>query len=254
MKSPGRQLYIRNITLTQALKHGIFLSLFLFSMFVAGCGSNNNTDTATNMTSPAATVTIDIGNLQKLSPTPTEPPLWCGAWATQTSPTYSNSNNNNGNNGNNNNGNNNNGNNGNNNNGNNGNTNIGVYGKFTQNVNGNPVGIDQADAVATVLWPDGSTESHTDMTTADGLATFNISLNNKAFAIDKLTLVTISFSKPGIGNCTVDTSRAAFFTIMPINKKKQGNNNNGNNGNNNGGNNNGNNNGGNNNGNNNNGN
>ncbi len=227
MKSRGRQLYIRNTTLTQALKYGIFLSLFLFSMFVAGCGSNNNTDTATNMTSPAATVTIDIGNLQKKSPTPTEPPLWCGAWATQTSPTYNGNNNGNNNNGNNNNGNNN-----------NGNTNIGVYGKFTQNVNGNPVGVDQADAVATVLWPDGSTESHTDITTADGLAIFNISLNNKAFAIDKLTLVTISFSKPGIGNCTVDSSRAAFFTIMPIDKKKHGNNNNGNNGNNNNGNNN----------------
>ena len=93
---------------------------------------------------------------------------------------------------------------------------ITIYGKFTQNTNGNPSGIDNAAANATVLWGDGTTEQLTGTTTTDGTVSFTVSSANRDADLNKVTLVTVTFTQPGGGSCTVDKDRAAFFTLIVV--------------------------------------
>jgi hypothetical protein len=163
-----------------SLKCGAILLFFLFSVLVVACGSNTG-NTNNNFGGPSVTATINLGG-NNLSPTPTLPPYWCGAWATSTSPLLSST--------------------------------VGVYAKFVQNVNGNPEGIGAATATATVIWPDGATTSQSVMTTSDGLAVFYVPTANQTDALDKITYVTVMFQKNGTPGCQVGMDRAAFFTLV----------------------------------------
>ncbi len=167
-----------------SLKCGAILLLIFLSILIVACDSASNTNVA-NINSPAVTVTIHIGDTNAGSPTPPSTSYSCGAWATQTSPSFNTA------------------------------TMVGIYAKFTHNVNGSPEGIEGATATATVLWPDGTTTPQTVTTTADGLAVFAISTVNRASAINHLTLVTVTFTK-GDQNCTVGEDRAAFFTMIVV--------------------------------------
>ncbi|GAC1432332.1 MAG: hypothetical protein PVS3B3_12440 [Ktedonobacteraceae bacterium] len=157
---------------------------------MVACGTGATAST-TNPGDPAVTVTIDL-NGSNGSPTPTMPEYWCGAWATQSSPPF-------------------------------GTSTVGVYAKFVHNVKtnpndpnevGNPQGIEGASAVATVIWPDGTQAQVSGTTGVDGLASFPISTVNRGDAINKLTFVTVEFTKDGIPPCIVDRTRAAFFTLV----------------------------------------
>ncbi len=167
-----------------SIKCGTLLLFVALSILVVACGSSSGT---AKLGDPMATVTIQIGN-NNGSPTPGLPGNWCGAWATNTTPPYNAGR-------------------------------VAVYAKFTQNVNGNPVGIGGATATAQVMWTPSYIETYTATTTNDGLAVFPISIANKAFAINTVTLVTVTFQKAGTADCTVDQSRAAFFTLIPAKAK-----------------------------------
>jgi len=177
-----------SFSLPFSLKFGAILNLFALSILVVACGTSTGSTTGT--VDPPVTVTIDL-NKSYSSPTPTLPEYSCGAWATQSSPPF-------------------------------GTPVVGVYAKFVHNVKtnpadpndvGNPQGIEGAAAVATVIWPDGTQAQVSGTTGADGLASFPISTANRGDAINKLTYVTVQFTKDGIPLCTVDQTRAAFFTL-----------------------------------------
>lgn len=171
------------------LKIGATVSLFLVSILIVACGTNSAS--MANSGNPPVTVTIDL-NSSSGSPTPVLPEYSCGAWATQSSPPY-------------------------------GTATVGVYAKFVHNVKtnpndptdiGNPQGVAGAAALATVLWPDGTQSQVSGTTGSDGLASFPISTANRGDAINKITLVTVQFTKDGVPPCTVDQTRAAFFTLV----------------------------------------
>lgn len=168
------------------LKLGAIVSLFLVSILIVACGTSSAN--MANSGNPPVTVTIDL-NSSNSSPTPALPEYSCGAWATQSSPPY-------------------------------GTTTVGVYAKFVHNVKtnpndvGNPQGIAGASAVATVFWPDGTQAQVSGTTGSDGLVSFPISTANRGDAINKITLVTVQFTKDGVPPCTVDQTRAAFFTLV----------------------------------------
>jgi len=182
-------------------KYTIFIPLFLLSMLFAACG----TPTQAATTNPVPTTTIHLQTPGSPSSTPF-PGYNCGAWATNTTPTYSNQP-------------------------------IAIYAKYTQNVDGNPQGIAGATATATLYWGDGAVDALAQGTTGDGLAVFNFPDIGRTGAINKMSLVTVNFTKAGTPGCVVDRDRAAFFTLTPGNPNHGDNN--GNNGNNNNGNNNG---------------
>ncbi|GER85333.1 hypothetical protein KTAU_39680 [Thermogemmatispora aurantia] len=151
------------------------LGLFLaFCVVIVACGNNSS---QANLESPSVTATIVFGTND--SPTPSLPDYLCGAWATDTSPQISSG------------------------------KMIMVYAKFVHTVDGNPVGVGDATATATVRWWDGSVTTQTVQTTSDGLAVFSIP--PRADAVGKLTLVNVTFSKEGTPGCTVP--QAAYFTI-----------------------------------------
>lgn len=165
-------------SLTFYVKCGAIFALFALSVLVVACGNNG---TNTNIDNPAVTVTINLGD--NGSPTPQVPAYSCNAWVTNTTPSvYTNA--------------------------------IAVYAKYTQNVNGNPVGIAGATAQANVLWPDGNNSIVTVQTTGDGLAVFPISIANRSADLNKIVLVTVQFTGGGAPDCTVGTSQAAFFTLV----------------------------------------
>lgn len=165
------------------LKCGAILALFLLSALVVACGASGTTTTAANLNGPAVTVTIQLGNTG-LSPTPTASPYYCGAWVTNATPSSTSGT-------------------------------VVVNSKFTQTVNGNPVGVADATAQATVLWADGTSEALSATTTSDGLAIFDVAMPTNAQALlNKESLVTITFAKAGIPTCTVDQARAAYFVVV----------------------------------------
>ncbi len=168
------------ISLSLYLKSGAILLLLLLSVLVVACGSNDSNN-STTLGSPAATVTIRIGDTNS-SPTPPAPDYFCGAWATDTSPAFNN------------------------------NMQVNIYAKYVHNVNGNPIGVGGATGTANVLWPDSTITTVTATTTSDGLAVFPVPL--KASAINQLVLVTVTFTKQGVPPCTVPASRAAYFTLI----------------------------------------
>jgi hypothetical protein len=153
--------------------------LFFISILIVACSSNGTNQL--NPATPVVTVTImlrqDIG-----SPTPTLSPFYCGGWATDTSPSFSAS------------------------------STVSVFGKFTQIVDGNPVGIGGATATATIQWPDGTSDTMTTTTTSDGLAVFPVPI--KPSAINKLVTISISFTKTGIQQCTIPS--VAYFTAVLV--------------------------------------
>jgi hypothetical protein len=165
-------------------KCGAIFLLIMLSILVVACGGGTGTST-TNLGSPAATVTIQIGG-NNGSPTPSLPGYWCGAWVTNTTPVY------------------------------NAEGKIAVYAKFTQNLNGNPVGVGGATATAHVMWSTGNIETYIATTTSDGLAVFPVPIANKAYAVYTVTLVTVTFQKAGVPDCMVNQDRAAFFTLIHV--------------------------------------
>lgn len=153
---------------------GIVL-LILSMVFIVSCGSDNS---QVAPGTPVATITISFGQLGG-SPTPPLNGYYCGGWATDTTPLYSM------------------------------NGTEYVYGKFTQTVQGNPVGVNNASAMATILWPDGTTQVENTTTSTDGIATFIIPL--RASAINHLVLIQIKFTS-GTETCTIPS--AAYFTAI----------------------------------------
>jgi hypothetical protein len=156
---------------------GIFL-LFLLTVIVVACGSDT---TQAVPGTPVATLTVVFGQFNA-SPTPQLAPYYCGGWATDTTPAYS------------------------------PNSVINVYGKFTQTVGGNPVGVGGASAIATVFWPDGNTLTEKTTTTSDGLAVFSITI--QASAINHVVLIQMSFTAPNGPTCNLTSP--AFFTALLV--------------------------------------
>lgn len=154
------------------------LAFFVLAIIVVACGSDT---TQVAPGTPVATLTIVFGQ-SNASPTPPLAPYYCGGWATDTSPAYS------------------------------PNSVINVYGKFTQTVGGNPVGVNGASAVATIIWPDGNTETEKTTTGSDGLAVFTIAM--QASAINHVVLVQMSFTAPNGTTCNLTSP--AFFTALLV--------------------------------------
>ncbi len=159
------------------LKCGAIFFFLMLAVLIVACGGNSNIS-ATDLGSPVVTVTIRLGGGNS-SPTPPLPDYSCGAWATDTSPANTAGS-------------------------------VTVYAKFVHNLNGNPEGVDNASATATVEWPDGSTDTKSATTTSDGLAVFSIPL--KPVAINKIVLIQVTFSKAGVPPCSIP--QAAYFTII----------------------------------------
>ncbi len=185
--TPWKTLFL----LPFSLKFWSIISLFVLSVLVVACGSASASSNA-NPGDPPVTVTIDLNN-NNISPTPTLPAYQCGAWATQSTPPL-------------------------------GTAAVAVYAKFVQNVKtnpndpndvGNPQGVAGATAIATVLWPDGTQAQLSGITGTDGLVAFAVPTAGRADAINRITFVTVQFAKDGVPPCTVDQTRAAFFTIVP---------------------------------------
>lgn len=167
-----------------ALKCGSVFFLFLVSVLVVACGANNS---AQAPGTPVVTVTINLNQIFS-SPTPKLAAYSCGAWATESTPVYNPGN---------------------------PNANVQVYAKFVHNVDGNPVGMDKANARATVFWPNGTTQIINATTTSDGLAVFPVTL--QASALNHIVIVTVDFtSADGRQPCHVPPSSAAFFTAIEV--------------------------------------
>jgi len=152
--------------------------LFFMSILIVACSSNGTGQL--NPGTPVVTVTIKLGQ-DTGSPTPPLSPYNCGGWATDTSPPYSST------------------------------STVSVFGKFTQNVDGNPVGVSGAQATATIQWPDGTSDTMTTTTTSDGLAVFPVAI--KPSAINKLVTIVIAFSSPK-ASCTIPS--VAYFTAILV--------------------------------------
>lgn len=165
------------------LKCASVLLLFALCVLIVACGSTTTTKHLSNTT---AVPTIDPNGSSGMA-TPPLPQYLCGAWVTDTSPPLKQ------------------------------NSVINVFAKFVQNgADGNPVGVDAADGTATVNWPDGTTDTTTAKTTADGLAVFSIIL--KPVSLNKVVIVAVAFAKVGGPSCTVPQS--AYFTPTTCNGGK----------------------------------
>ena len=168
----------KTTTLLLLAKCAGILAFFVIAVIVVACGSDTS---QVAPGTPVATLTIVFGQ-SNASPTPTLAPYYCGGWATDTTPAYS------------------------------PNSVINVYGKFTQTVSGNPVGVNGASAIATVFWPDGNTETEKTTTASDGLAVFTIAI--QASAINHVVLVQMSFTAPNGTTCNLTSP--AFFTALVV--------------------------------------
>ena len=159
------------------IKAGAILFLLLLSLLIVACSGSSQVDPGT----PAATVTISLGQINS-SPTPPLPPYSCGGWVTDTSPAYTPT------------------------------SIVSVFGKFTRLVEGNPEGVGGATATASIQWPDGTSNTLTETTTSDGLAVFPVAI--KSSAINKLVTISITFTKPGLKPCTIPSE--AYFTAILV--------------------------------------
>ena len=153
--------------------------LFFISILIVACSSNGTSQL--NPGTPVVTVTIKLGQ-DTGSPTPPLSQYYCGGWATDTSPPFTST------------------------------STVSVFGKFTQNVDGNPVGVSGATATAQIQWPDGTSDTITETTTSDGLAVFPVVI--KPSAINKLVTISITFTKTGIPQCTRPS--VAYFTAILV--------------------------------------
>jgi hypothetical protein len=161
----------------------IFL-LLLLSVLLLACGSAG-APSAANLGEPRATVTIRFTN--NASPMPTVAPYLCGAWITNTTPSF------------------------------NPGSTIPVYAHFIHLVNGNPVGINGANAQGTVEWADGSSTTEVETTSSDGLAVFYFTIPNQPSMVNKNNLVVVTFTGPNGQTCNVNNQPqpAAYFTLIP---------------------------------------
>jgi hypothetical protein len=160
------------------LKCSAIFFLFFISILIVACSSNGSSQL--NPGTPVVTVTIKLGQ-DTGSPTPTLSPYYCGGWATDTSPLFSST------------------------------SIVSIFGKFTQIVDGNPVGVLGATATATIQWPDGASDTMTTTTTSDGLAVFSVAI--KPSAVNKLVTISINFASPK-ATCTIPS--AAYFTAILV--------------------------------------
>lgn len=162
------------------LKIGAIFLLLLLGILVAACGSSGTQVTTANEPTPVAT--IHLGNTD-LSPTPGLSPDWCGIWVTNSSPPISLGT-------------------------------INIYAKFVQNKDGNPIGIAGAQVTINIQWGDGTPQPSPPLTTSStGLVTYNVSMMGHSGAINKLSLITGTFSS-GSATCSVDNSRPASFVLV----------------------------------------
>lgn len=152
--------------------------LLLLTVIVVACGSDT---TQAVPSTPVATLTVVFGQFNA-SPTPQLAPYYCGGWATDTTPAYS------------------------------PNSVINVYGKYTHTVDGNPVGVGGASAIAKVLWPDGNSVIEQTTTSSDGLAVFSITM--QASAINHVVLIQMTFTTPNVPSCVLTSP--AFFTAILV--------------------------------------
>lgn len=177
MRSRLQNLLRKHFALS--LKCGSVLFLLAMSVLVVACGANN---TAQVPGAPPVTVTINL-NQSFSSPTPPLAPYACGAWATQTTPAYY------------------------------PNSFVGVYAKFVQNVDGNPVGMPNAQAQATIYWPNGTATTMNATTKNDGLAVFQVPLQQ--MAVGHVVRVAVVFtSSDGQHTCTIKDDQSAYFTAI----------------------------------------
>ena len=168
-----------NTFLNLIIKCSAISFLFLISILIVACSANGSSQVDPG--TPIATVTIKLG--QDIgSPTPPFNGYHCGGWATDTSPPFSST------------------------------STVNIYGKFIQIVDGNPVGVGGASAIATVQWPDGTTDTQAATTTSDGLAVFPVLI--KASAINKLVTINIQFTSTQNVQCTIPS--AAYFTAILV--------------------------------------
>lgn len=169
----------RNPSSALYVKSAALLFLFSLSLLIVACGgATSNADMG-----PQVTVTINLDQLNGSS-TPPLPEYTCSAWVTNTTPNI------------------------------NGTTTVNVYAKFVHNINGNPEGVFPAQGTASVLWPEGPVNVSA-TTTSDGLAVFPVSIANRSGDLNKIVLVTVSFTGPqGVPPCTVTADRAAFFSLV----------------------------------------
>lgn len=164
----------RRFSFALYLKCASVLFLFTLGVLIVACGNTGQVDPGN-----AAVATIDLNGFRG-SPIPPLPDYLCGAWVTNSSPAFA------------------------------PNGVISVFAKFVHTVGGNPVGVDGAEGAATVLWPDGSSNTVSATTTSDGLIVFPVVL--KATSINKVVLVRVTFSKQGVPSCT--TPQPAYFTAI----------------------------------------
>lgn len=161
-------------------KFGTAGLILLLSILVVACGNQAGQTQVSAAGIPAPTVTF-VPNQGDGTPTPGIPDYLCGAWAVDTSP----------------------------------NIDAGkpesIYAKFVHTVDSNPTGVAGATATATVSWPDGTVSTAIAQTTADGLAVFSIPLQPSA--LNGIVLVNVTFTAPGVKDCTT-TNRPAFFNAM----------------------------------------
>ena len=168
-----------NTFLNLLIKCSAISFLFFISVLIVACSGNGSSQVDPG--TPVVTVTINLG--QNIgSPTPPLSPYYCGGWATDTSPPFSSK------------------------------STVSIYGKFTQIVDGNPVGVGNASAIATIQWPDGTTDTMTATTTSDGLAIFPVLI--KASAVNKLVTIMIQFTSTQGATCQIPS--AAYFTAILV--------------------------------------
>jgi hypothetical protein len=169
------------------LKCGIVFLLLLTNILMVACSLTGHGTDPTNLGAPPVTVTIRFNTNLTTTPLPTQAPYLCGAWITNTSPDFI------------------------------PNSIIPVYAKFVHLVNGNPQGMAGATAQATVYFANNTTFSPPATTTGtDGLAVFSFSLPNDMKIANHNNLVTVTFTGTDGSKCTVDQSRAAYFTPLLV--------------------------------------
>jgi hypothetical protein len=171
----------KNTTRSLFIKCGAISLLLFLSILVIACGGNDNSQANTG--TPIVTVTINLGQVIG-SPTPGLKDYYCGGWATDTSPPFSTT------------------------------STVSVFGKFTHIVAGNPEGVGGATAIATIQWPDGTTDSIPAKTTSDGLAVFPVDI--KPSALNKLVTIMITFTTTTSPVITCQIPSAAYFTAILV--------------------------------------
>jgi hypothetical protein len=175
------QQHKKNTTTSLILKLGAISFLLFLSFLVVACGGNDTSQLG--LGTPVATITINLGQAIG-SPTPPLKDHYCGGWATDTTPPFI------------------------------PNSIVNVYAKFIRiDPNGNPEGVANATAIATIYWPDLTTDTMTQTTTSDGLVVFPIAI--KPSALNKEVTINIAFTDPtDKKQCSITASPAYFTAIL----------------------------------------